>query len=72
MPGVMRGVTSSHIARAGHNAETQELTIHWADGKVSIYSGVPASVADSVTNAWSVGKALHAEVKGKYAHRYEK
>ena len=67
---VMRSVTSSHVSHVGHDSETKELHIKWADGRTSVYSGVPPQIADSVTNSWSVGKALHAEVKGKYPHRY--
>lgn len=70
MPPVMRAVTSSHINRTGYDAETQEFHVQWTDGKTSVYEGVPAGVADSVQNSWSVGKALRESIKGAYKHRY--
>jgi len=70
MPPVMRGVFSSHVRRIGHDAETKELVVEWDTGKTSIYEGVPAGVADSVANAWSVGTALRQQIKGAYKHRY--
>ena len=69
---VMRGVFSSHVNKVGYDAEKQELFVEWDTGKTSVYSGVPAGLADSVSSGWSVGKALASEIKGKYAHRYEK
>jgi hypothetical protein len=67
----MRDVYSSHVGRIGYDAETKELHVQWQDtGKTSIYSGVPPAVADATMNAWSVGKALTADVKKFYPHRY--
>lgn len=70
MPPVMRSVTSSHVARIGHNAETGELHVQWQDGRTSVYANVPAATADAVANSWSVGKALREQVKGRFPHRY--
>ena len=70
MPPVMRDVYSSHVSRIGFSAETQELFVTWDTGKTSVYSGVPPAVADATMNAWSVGKALTADVKNTYPHRY--
>ena len=66
----MRSVYSSHVNQIGYDAETGELHVMWDTGKTSVYSGVPPEVADEVSNSWSVGKALTASIKGKYAHRY--
>lgn len=66
----MLSVFSSHVNRIGYNAETNELHVEWDSGKTSVYSGVPAGVADGVMRSWSVGTALHNEVKDKYEHRY--
>ena len=67
---VMRGVFSGVVDKIGHDAETGELHVVWKGGKTSVYSGVPAATADAVSNAWSVGKAIHSEIKGKFPHRY--
>ena len=71
MPQVMQAVTSSHVARMGHDMQTGEFHVQWTDGgKTSIYSGVPADVAHEVMTSWSVGSALRTRIKGTYAHRY--
>jgi hypothetical protein len=67
---VMRGVFSSHVNKIGHDPETKELFVEWDTGKTSIYTGVPVGVADTVSNSWSVGKALREHVKDAYPHRY--
>ena len=67
---VMKGVYSSHVDRIGYDAEAQDLHVTWQGGRTSIYSGVPPEKADSVMNAWSVGQALHEEVKPHHSHRY--
>ena len=66
----MKAVFSGVASHVGHDPETQELHVKWQDGKTSIYSGVPRDVADSVSTSWSVGKAIHAQIKGKFPHRY--
>lgn len=70
MPPVMREVFSSNVERIGHDAETGELYVGWKGGKTSVYTGVPADVADSVMNDWSVGKAVRSQIQPAYAHRY--
>jgi hypothetical protein len=66
----MRSIYSSHVDSVGYSAETQELYVTWDTGKTSVYSGVPPKLADEVTNSWSVGKALTAQVKSVFPHRY--
>lgn len=63
-------VHSSHVDHVHHDPETNDLTVRWKDGKTSVYSGVPASLARTVANSPSVGQALHGMVKGKFGHRY--
>ena len=67
---VMQSVYSSHVDRIGHDPETGELYVQWQGGKTSIYSGVPAAVANDVTTAWSVGKAVREQIIPNYQHRY--
>lgn len=65
-----KDVYSSNVSTVGYDEETKELIITWTRGKRSIYSGVPAELADQVANAASVGSMLNAEVKPYYNHRY--
>jgi hypothetical protein len=66
----MRSVYSSHVDRVGYSVDTGDLYVQWDTGKTSVYSGVPADVADEVMNSWSVGSALTTRVKSAYQHRY--
>ena len=70
MPVTMRDVFSSHVDKIGYDPGASELVVTWDSGKTSIYTGVPAGVAENVMNSWSVGKALTETVKGQYGHRY--
>jgi hypothetical protein len=65
-----KDVYSTSVASVGYDDDTHELFITWVRGKRSVYSGVPAELADNVANAPSVGSMLNAEVKPFYAHRY--
>ena len=65
-----KDVYSSNVSTVGYDPETLELTITWTKGKRSIYSGVPAELADQLVTAPSVGSMLNTEVKPYYAHRY--
>lgn len=66
----MRAVYSSTVNRIGYADDTSELWVQWNNGRKSVYEGVPADVADTVMNAWSIGKALNDMVKNVYEHRY--
>jgi len=66
----MQPVFSSTVAEIGHDPETKELHVKWKNGKTSIYSGVDADKARSVTNAWSINGALNEMVKDQHDHRY--
>ena len=65
-----KNVYSSNVQEVSYNDETKELTITWTRGKRSVYSGVPAELADQLVNAPSVGSMLNSEIKPYYAHRY--
>ena len=70
MPPVMMSVYSSHVDRIGHDPETQQLFVQWQNGKTSVYSGVPAGVAQDVSNNWSVGQAVREQIIPNYPHEY--
>ena len=61
---------SSVVTAVGHDSETGEMLVEWTDGKISAYEGVDPLLVDDISRSYSVGKAIHAEIKGKYAHRY--
>ena len=39
-------VYSSHVSAVGYDSDTGELSVEWDTGKVSVYAGVPAEVAE--------------------------
>lgn len=71
MPPVMQNVYSSNVAKVGHDANTQELVVEWHGGKVSVYSGVSAQVAEDVRNSWSIGKIIREQIIPHYQHKYQ-
>jgi hypothetical protein len=70
----MRSVYSSHVDEIGYDPDTEELHVKYDTGKTAVYEGVPMTVAAAVgavgQSPPSIGKALHAHVRGKYGHRY--
>ena len=65
-----RSVYSSTVAKVGYDEKTNEMHVVWQTGKHSIYSGVSHDEFDSISTDFSVGKAIHQRLKGKYDHRY--
>jgi hypothetical protein len=65
----MQSVYSTNVNAIGYDAENSELYVEWNSGKISIYSGVPEDVAESVKKAPSVGTAMR-DIKAEYRHRY--
>lgn len=71
MPPEMKSVFSTMVSEIGYDEDTAELYVTWPKGKTSVYSGVPADVAHTVMNSWSVGQAINSEIKAAgYSHRY--
>lgn len=67
----MKRVYSSHINSIGYDPATKELHVEFDNKKIGVYMDVPPDVAVLVTDAPSVGTALHAYVKGKFAFGYK-
>jgi hypothetical protein len=65
-----RSVFSSHIESVGYDPDTSEYLVKWGRGKVSAYTGVPPELAKQVSNAPSVGSAIHEFIKPKFPHKY--
>lgn len=59
-------VTSSNIARIGHDGNT--LFIKFNSGKDYRYPGVPEVVYQHLATAESVGQTFHREVRNKFPH----
>ena len=70
MPPQMKPVFSQSVREIGHDAATGELHVAWANGRRSIYAGVPAELAEHGMKAWSVGGFVHEVLKPNYQHRY--
>jgi hypothetical protein len=66
----MRSVYSSFVDEIGYDPETEELHVKYSSGRTAVYEGVPPTAAATVLSSASIGKALHAHVRGKYGHRY--
>ena len=70
MPPVMQNVYSSNVQAISHDPDKQELHVQWQGGKTSVYSGVPANVAQEISTSWSVGKAIREQIIPNYSHKY--
>lgn len=67
----MNEVYSSVVDSIGYDEETQSLHVRWSrTGRISVYEGVPADVANQTMNAPSIGSALRDAIQGAYNHRY--
>lgn len=66
----LKRVFSSHIDQVGYDPETFELQVVYKTGKSVIYSNVPANVGRDVTEAPSIGDAMHQFVRNRYPFRY--
>jgi hypothetical protein len=67
-----KDVHSDMVEKIKYDDAAQELYVMWRrNGRVSIYSDVPADVASQAMTAWSVGDFLNEMIKPEYAHRYQ-
>jgi hypothetical protein len=58
-------VLSSRVNKVGYSPSAQHLYVIWArGGKVSMYSDVPADIADQFAKSWSVGSAVNTMLNG--------
>lgn len=65
----MKQVHSSHVNAVGYNPSTEELHIEYKNGGGRhVYKDVPRDKAHLVMNGMSIGKALHAHVRGQHDH----
>lgn len=73
----MKDVTSDAVESIGYDAETRELFVKWksngktSGGKTSVYGpGVSPLKAEKSMTAWSVNKAIRADIAPNHPHRY--
>lgn len=68
-PIALSPVTSANVAAIGYDADSQRFAVQFKNGGTYHYAGVPADVAEKVTNANSIGSAVQAHlVKGGYSY----
>lgn len=58
---------STVIRRFNYDSENARLYVTFLSGKVYAYLNVPESVYEEMKAAFSKGKFLNEEIKGKYA-----
>lgn len=71
----LKPVESSNIEAIGHDPAAREMHVRFKPGKdgkrgVYIYAEVPEEVHSDWLAAESIGKHFHANIKGKFAHRF--
>lgn len=64
----MQPAKSSQVKAHGHCAATNTLCVEFANGGKYHYHGFTAEDYAELCKAESVGKHLHANVKGKFKH----
>lgn len=62
----MTPCTSSQIKAHGHDPETDTLEIHYNSGGIYHYHGVSAEKYADLAKAESVGRHIHANIKGQH------
>ncbi len=62
-------VNSSNVGSVGYNAGRKILGVTFLNGSAYEYSDVPEAVFEALLSASSVGKTLHAMVKGHYSYQ---
>ncbi len=60
--------SSSNVAQADYDPDTETLTITFTDYSVYDYFNVPQAVYSGLTAAGSVGSYVARQIKGRYAY----
>jgi len=63
----MRALQSSHLNGMEYDPDARVLTIQFVNGALYSYSGVPPTVADTMSQTSSPGSYFHDKIKGRYA-----
>lgn len=67
---IRKSVKSSNINAIGYDEKERILEIEFSNGGVYKYHEVPKEVYDKLLQSPSIGKAVWAEIRGRY--RYSK
>lgn len=59
-------VTSSNISSIGYDPDEKTLAVEFKDGTVYHYHDVEPDAHEQLVSAKSIGKHLHANIKGAY------
>ena len=66
MPRREESLSSSAIASAGYDDDTQVLDVTFTSGQTYTFQGVPQSVFDALIASSSPGRFYHQNIKGIY------
>ena len=61
-------VKSSNVASVGYEPSTKTMEVEFKDGSIYHYHGVESTIHSDLVSSKSIGKFLHANVKGQYKH----
>ena len=61
-------VKSSNVTSVGYEPRTKTMAVEFKDGSVYHYHDVEPDTHQGLISAKSIGKYVHANVKGKYKH----
>jgi len=61
-------VKSSNVTSVGFDPATKTMEIEFKDGSVYHYHGVEPDTHSGLLSAKSIGKYVHANIKGQYRH----
>lgn len=61
-------VDSSNVKSVGYDADSKTLAIEFADGSIYHYDDVKQDVYNELQGSKSIGKFIHANIKGVYKH----
>ena len=61
-------VKSSNVSSVGYDPKSKTMEVEFKDGSIYHYHGVDSTTHSDLISAKSVGKYIHAHVKGQYKH----
>lgn len=61
-------IESSNVKSVGYDQDTKTLAIEFVDGTIYHYEDVKQDTYNDLLGAKSVGKFVHANIKGVYKH----
>lgn len=61
-------VKSSNVNAVGYDADAKQLHVKYKSGGTYTYHGVSPDDHKALMSASSIGKHLHAHIKGRFSH----